>query len=103
MGNSEFFEWDAGNLGKNWKKHRVTDEEAEQIFQNAPTMKLDDPKHSSVEDRFRILGKTDSGRLLFVSYTMRKSRFRVISARPMHKKERELYEQETQKAAKIQE
>ena len=37
--------------------------------------------------------------MLFVSYTMRGIKFRVISARDMNKKERKLYEQETEKAA----
>ena len=96
---SDLFDWDAGNSRKNLRSHGVTDEEAEQVFQNAPTVRLNDPGHSTAEIRLRILGKTDSARMLFVSYTMRGIKFRVISARDMNKKERKLYEQETEKAA----
>ncbi|HEY3875842.1 MAG TPA: BrnT family toxin [Candidatus Kapabacteria bacterium] len=97
--NSDLFDWDAGNSGKNLRSHAVSDEEAEQVFQNAPTVRLNDPIHSAEEMRLRILGKTDSGRMMFVSYTMRGTKYRVISARDMNKKERNLYEQETEKAA----
>src|ERR1035441_9278979 len=96
---SDYFDWDEGNSGKNWRKHKVIDEEAEQVFQNVPIVRLEDPKHSAVEVRLRILGKTDFGRMLFVSYTMRRTKYRIISARDMNRKERKLYEQETKEAA----
>src|SRR5438128_1195454 len=92
-------DWDAGNSGKNWHSHKVTDNEAEQVFQNAPIIRLTDPKHSLEERRDAILGKTDSGRLLFISYTMRGTKYRVISARDMNRKERNQYEQETERTA----
>jgi len=53
-----------------------------------------DEKHSESEKRFYALGKTFKGKLLFVVFTTRKDRIRVISARPMNKKERKIYEQE---------
>ncbi|HEY3876661.1 MAG TPA: BrnT family toxin [Candidatus Kapabacteria bacterium] len=60
------FEWDAGNKDKSWKKHRVSDAEAEEIFGNVPLQFSDDPKHSTSETRYAVLGKTDGNRLLSV-------------------------------------
>lgn len=88
------FEWDAGNARKN-DKHGVSTAEAEQAFFNQPLLLLDDVAHSQTEARFHALGRTDDGRLLHVSFTLRgnNERIRVISARDMHKKERTVYEQ----------
>lgn len=85
------FEWDEGNEGKNWEKHRVSDGEAEQVFFNQPLVAAFDASHSELEDRILVLGKTDSGRKLFVVCTVRVDRIRVISARDMTKREREAY------------
>ena len=89
----EGFEWDDGNLSKNWEKHRVSDMEAEQVFFNQPLLMLEDPKHSQAEPRFHALGMTHTARKLHITFTVRGTRIRVISARDMHRKERTLYEQ----------
>ncbi len=88
------FEWDAGNARKN-EKHGVSTAEAEQIFFNAPLLLLDDVAHSQAEARFHALGQTDEGRLLHITFTLRRSGelIRVISARDMHRKERSVYDQ----------
>lgn len=88
------FEWDAGNTRKN-EKHGVSMAEAEQVFFNVPLLLLDDEKHSQQEARHHALGQTDTGRLLHLTFTLRKagSLIRVISARDMHRKERTIYEQ----------
>ncbi|WP_353545247.1 BrnT family toxin [Sulfuriferula nivalis] len=54
-------------------------------------------KHSQGESRFHALGKTDEGRTLHITFTLRNAseKIRVISARDMHKKERMIYEQAT--------
>ena len=88
------FEWDKGNEQKN-VKHGVTPAEAEQVFLNEPLVVLDDRKHSGNEQRFHALGHTSEGRLLHVTFTIRTTMIRVISARDMHRKERAIYEQET--------
>ncbi len=85
------FDWDAGNRDKNLNKHGVTKEETEEIF-SSPVVIFDDSKHSISEERKIAFGKTKSGRLLAVVFTMRSHRLRPISVRPMHKKERMLYE-----------
>ena len=88
------FEWDKGNEQKNIK-HGVTPAEAEQVFLNEPLVVLDDLKHSDSEQRYHALGKTSEGRLLHITFTIRTTMIRVISARDMHRKERAIYEQET--------
>jgi len=88
------FDWDDGNARKN-DKHAVSMAEAEQVFFNAPLLLLVDEKHSQQEARHHALGRTDEGRLLHLTFTLRKagSLIRVISARDMHRKERTIYEQ----------
>jgi hypothetical protein len=93
----EGFDWDEGNSRKSTDKHGVSQAETEQIFFNDPLLVLDDPRHSDCEARFHALGRTDAGRLLHVTFTLRHddTLIRVISARPMHRKERVRYEQES--------
>jgi uncharacterized DUF497 family protein len=90
------FDRDEGNSQKN-VKHSVSTAESEQVFFNAPLLLLEDVKHSQMESRFHALGKTDDGRLLHITFTLRNDgkAIRVISARDMHKKERSIYEQTT--------
>lgn len=85
------FQWDAGNATKNWSKHDVTQAECEQLFFNAPLVPAADPGHSGAEPRFFALGQTDAGRLLLEVFTLRGTLIRVISARPMSRREREVY------------
>lgn len=87
------FDWDDGNVRKN-EQHGVSNAEAEQLFFNQPLL-LPDLQHSQSEQRYHALGKTDDGRLLHVTFTLRRrdTVIRVISARDMHRKERVFYEQ----------
>ncbi len=87
------FEWDEGNARKN-EKHGVSMAEAEQVFFNAPVLLLDDVRHSQQESRLHALGKTNEGRTLHITLTLRESSavIRVISARDMHRKERAIYD-----------
>ena len=86
------FDWDEGNLLKNWERHGVTAAESEQVFFNRPFLALSDEYHSVGEDRFFLLGKTDSDRHLFLAFTIRVDLIRVISARDMSRKERRSYD-----------
>ncbi len=99
----EGFDWDEGNQTKNWKKHHVTLPECEQVFFNEPLVVTEDIRHSVAEGRYFVLGRTDTGRLLFIVFTVRNQRIRVISARDMSKKERSRYDEQTKKDAEIQE
>jgi uncharacterized DUF497 family protein len=75
----------------------VSQAEAEQAFFNERLLLLEDVKHGMDEPRFHALGRADEGRLLHISFTLRgEGRLvRVISARDMHRRERNRYEQET--------
>ncbi|MBI3754192.1 MAG: BrnT family toxin, partial [Deltaproteobacteria bacterium] len=97
----EGFDWDKGNITKNWERHKVSHVECEEVFFSTPFVVKDDEPHSSVEDRYYVLGKTDKDRLLFIVFTIRKNKIRVISARDMNRKEIKIYEQ-IEKDAKIQ-
>ena len=92
--NCEGFEWDQGNSEKNWILHQVARSECEQVFFNEPLIVVDDTKHSQTEKRWFVLGKTDTELLLFIVFTIRNKLIRIISARDMNKKEKEIsYEQ----------
>lgn len=85
------FEWDGANSDKNWEHHRVTPEEAEDVFFNEPLIVRGDIRHSQREKRYYALGQTSGERYLFVAFTIRKSLIRVISVRGMNRKERDVY------------
>ena len=86
------FEWDEGNVNKNWDSHRVSPHEAEQVFFNHPSIVADDVRHSRIERRYFVLGQTDNNRALFVAFMVRGDRIRVISARDMSRRERKVYQ-----------
>lgn len=87
------FDWDSGNINKNFLSHNVTNEEAEEVFNNLPLLMVADSKHSSKEERTLLLGKSNSERKLSIIFTMRSNKIRVISARDMNKRERKFYEE----------
>jgi uncharacterized DUF497 family protein len=86
------FQWDEGNLDKNLIKHGVENWECEQIFFNEPLIIVEDLKHSHMEDRWAVFGKTNMDRKLTVIMTLRGTLIRVISARDMSQKERKYHE-----------
>ncbi len=86
------FDWDDGNIFKNEKKHQLKWQLIEEVFFNEPLLILEDSKHSNSECRCFALGKTDDEMMLFIVFTKRINKIRIISARPMNKKERIAYE-----------
>lgn len=84
------FDWDKANL-LHIGKHKVTETECEEAFFNKPLLVNDDTTHSQDEQRFHALGKSNTGRCLFVAFTLRKNRIRVISSRDQSRKERKEY------------
>lgn len=86
------FEWDDHNTEKIRVRHAVAPSECEQAFFNLPLVIGDDARHSETENRFYTLGKTDVNRLLFLVFTVREDKIRVISARNMSRKERRIYQ-----------
>ena len=85
----EGFQWDQGNSSKNWTRHRVSQTEAEQVFLNRPLVVAGAP--FKAEARQFAFGHTNAGRLLTVVFTIRGSLLRVISVRPMSRRERRGY------------
>ena len=98
FGKIEGLDWDVGNARKSETKHGVSQTEAEQVFFNSPLLLAADPKHSEAEPRFHALGRTNIGRLLHFSFTLRFGgrKIRVISARDMDRKERTVHEENAQ-------
>lgn len=88
------FDWNSGNARKNAHIHDVSQAEAEQVFFNEPLLVVPDHKHSADERRIHALGRTDDGRRLHVTFTLRhdETRIRVISALDMNRKERSYYD-----------
>jgi len=85
------FEWDKGNLNKIHLKHEIVKSEAESVFLDENSFIILDERHSVVEDRFIIIGRSEESRVLFIVFTMRRKKVRVISARRMHRKEVDKY------------
>ena len=86
------FDWDDGNRYKNEKKHNIKWQIIEEVFFNIPLLLVEDHKHSANECRCFALGVSDDKYLLFVSFTKKELKIRVISARLMSQKERNIYE-----------
>ena len=91
------FDWDEANCLKNLKKHGLSVETIEVFFKGSIWVSPD-PVHSSKEERFLAAGKSESGKLMLVAFTLRvkagQSLIRPISAPYMHAKEAKRYEQE---------
>ena len=88
------FDWDESNRDKNWIAHQVSTSECEEVFFNLPLLIQPDPVHSQTESRYYALGQTNTKRQLFIAFTVRFSKIRVVSARDMSKKVRASYGKE---------
>ena len=86
------FQWDEGNTEKNWVKHHVSQGEIEHVFFNRPLVVVVGEQRTETTPRYYALGQTDASRLLFIVFTIRADLIRVISARPMSRRERRVYE-----------
>jgi uncharacterized DUF497 family protein len=87
------FEWDESKAAVNLKKHGVSFDEAETVFDNVIAVIFDDEAHSEGERREIIIGHSRNNRLLLISFTERSNVIRIISARLATRREREDYEQ----------
>ncbi|MEA5508519.1 BrnT family toxin [Crocosphaera sp. UHCC 0190] len=86
------FEWDDKKAKANQTKHGISFEEASTVFDDPLSINFDDPDHSTGENRYLIIGLSDQGKFLFVSYTDRNNKIRLISARLVTPKEKRYYE-----------
>jgi len=87
------FEWDKGNIDKSYQKHGITPNEAEEAFVDKDILLLEDIKQSQKELRFEAIGRIIKGDILFLAFTARGDKIRIISVRKANKKERRRYEQ----------
>ena len=85
------FEWEENKATANLSKHRVSFDEAKTVFDDPLYVDFYDPDHSYSEHRYIIVGHSQKGRLLIVSYTERENAIRLISARKVTRREREIY------------
>jgi hypothetical protein len=93
------FDWDEDNTRKNWDRHRVAPEEAEDVFFHEPLVIRSDLRHSKKEKRYYALGQTGSDRRLFVVFTVRRELIRVISVGDMNRNETVTYERHEKEAS----
>lgn len=88
------FDWDKGNIDKNYHKHGITPNEAEEVFLDQWVAIKPDITHSHGEKRFIAIGMSSIRHVLFIIFTLRSKGVRIISARIANKKERRIYEKE---------
>jgi len=86
------FQWDLWKAESNAAKHGVSFEEAATVFGDPLGRIVDDPRHSSGEERCALLGYSRRQRLLAVMFTERAEAIRIISARRATPRERREYE-----------
>ena len=88
------FEWSLKKELENLKKHGYSFKEALEVFADPLVIHLEDPKHSSEEDRFYAVGEIASGKILTVRYTVRKTCIRIFGAASW-RKWKKYYEENT--------
>ena len=86
------FEWNLEKENQNILKHGISFDEASEVFGDSGSITIFDPDHSFDEDRYLIFGRYRHKNHLVVSFTDRKSKIRIISARRMTPRERKSYE-----------
>ncbi len=88
-----YFGWDENKNRLNLKKHGITFEEASTVFFDDNAILFDDPAHSIEEDRFILLGMSETAKLCVVCHCYRESDtvIRIISARQATRREENRY------------
>ena len=92
------FEWDTHKALSNLKKHKISFEQASEIFLDRFALSIYDEEHSQDEDRWVTLGHIKSEKLLVVVHTFveiynDQTLIRIISARRASKQERNIYQE----------
>ena len=75
------FEWDAAKAEANLEAHGVSFDLATTVFKDPFAVERLDDRKDYGEHRFVILGMAEGHAVLFVAYTEREERIRIISAR----------------------
>lgn len=88
-----YFDWDSGNDSKSLIKHNVDTSEAEEVFYDIDIVPFGIQTQPQADEiRLAVVGKTYSEKILFINFTMRESKIRIISARSANKEEKDIYE-----------
>lgn len=87
------FEWNKNKAKTNLSQHGVSFDEAKTVFDDPLYIDFYDPDHSEDEERYIIVGQSQGRRLLIVSYTERRNKIRLISAREATRTEKDSYEE----------
>jgi uncharacterized DUF497 family protein len=92
------FEWDAAKAAVNKRKHRVSFEEAAEVFFDPFVITMGDAEHSNIEDRELSIGSSARRRVVVVVHTQREAEvIRIISARKASEQEVSDYESEVER------
>ena len=91
------FAWDDDKAARNWRDHAVTFDMAREVFGDPFAVEWQDPAQNRNEERYSVIGMVE-GRLLFVGYTMRGDKIRIITARKAEPYERRKYHDENRDA-----
>ena len=88
-----YFDWDENKNRINLEKHGITFEEASTVFFDDRAILFDDPEHSIDEDRFLLLGMSETSKVCIVCHCYRESDtvIRIITARQATRKEEQRY------------
>ena len=88
-----YFDWDENKNRINQEKHGISFEEASTVFFDERALLLDDPEHSMNEERFLLLGMSETAKICIVCHCYRESDtvIRIISARQATGKEEQRY------------
>lgn len=88
------FQWDPNKAVVNFRKHKVSFEEAVTVFKDPLALIFDDEEHSEDEHREIIIGASMLSRLLLVRFVERhEDVVRIITARPATPQEKNNYEE----------
>jgi uncharacterized protein len=87
------FEWHDDKAAANYAEHKVTFEAARAVFRDPFAVEWLDERENYGEDRYAIIGMAQ-GRMLYVAYTMRGERTRIISARGAEPHEQRRYHED---------
>ena len=87
------FAWDEKKANINFKKHKISFEEAKTVFFDPNALLIADPEHSDVEDRFIIMGLSNKLKILTVCHCYHENEevIRIISARKANSQETKTY------------
>jgi uncharacterized DUF497 family protein len=88
------FEWNKAKAKDNFRRHGVTFDLAKTVFQDPFAIERLDDREEHAEERFVTIGMAEGKVLLFVAYTEREERIRIISARRATQYEQDDYFQQ---------